>query len=1013
MYEPLSWALIRAPLLPVDIQHMFEACESGDSLMPDDPQVRLAVSIASPALVSALDRTHPLDPAAPRLWAKLLRYLIRMSTRPTPFGVFAGVGLVRWAPATDLALAVEPPCTRTRPDMAWLLDLVAHLERDPEIRSSLRLVTSTAISFHSGRAVLADGPTTGVSVRATGAVRRVLELAQFPTSAAQLAALIAQTFGATPEKASRLVDELWVQGFLLSELRPPITGRDPTSHILASLAGIPAARTTAEGLRSLVGELARWDQLAWDARADQLPSLLKRASAVHEGSEGTNLLQTDSALSLAGTQVNLTVGTEAAYAAELLLRLSPYPEGLPEINDYRRAFEVKYGANRQVPLVEMLDPDTGLGPPASYLARNVGGQGKQRRYQLLLDLALEANRDHRLVVELSDEQIADLTTSNPSPNDCPPSLDISVFVAASSTSALDEGTFQLVVGPNLGAPAAGRHLGRFADLLGPAAQIALAEIALSEKGLAAGSLMVEVVYLPERGRSANVAIRPVIREHEVVIGTRPGVPQHCVVPLGELVVGVRSGRFVVSWPEGRVEVVGMQGHMLNSVVAPPAARFLLDAAVSGRCYFASFSWGPAEEFSFLPRVQQGRIVLSLAQWRIDPNGPLNQKCPDKFASILAAWRVEWGGQRYLYLTEGDNRLLIDLDNARHVELLQNEVRKTKNDHFVVLQEALPGPHDSWLPGAFGGRHICEIVVSMTRCREMEGITSYKPSRADPRIVEPHTRLRPPGSEWLFMKLYCSRSTQDEVIATHLRTFAEFAVGSSLADSWFFVRFADPEHHLRIRFHGQPGLLMGALMNQVCAWATNLLESGHCSRFSFETYEREIERYGGEDGIQAAEAIFTADGPFAAQMVRMNREKNLSADMLILTVMSVDHLLDCLGLNLEKRTDFYREVVSLSRDGGKEYRRRQRDLRQALGRPMFFDSTTVRLMSSRRAALAHVGGQLDSLRRDGRLHRSVPELCRDYVHMHINCLVGLERAQEQLILEMLRRTRESLSRAPFD
>jgi hypothetical protein len=70
---------------------------------------------------------------------KLLRYLIRMSTRPTPYGLFAGVGLARWGPETNLTLSSGRPRTRTRPDMAWLLRLVLEAESRSEVRTSFAI----------------------------------------------------------------------------------------------------------------------------------------------------------------------------------------------------------------------------------------------------------------------------------------------------------------------------------------------------------------------------------------------------------------------------------------------------------------------------------------------------------------------------------------------------------------------------------------------------------------------------------------------------------------------------------------------------------------------------------------------------------------------------------------------------------------------------------------------------------------------------------------------------------
>ena len=181
LYRPMDHLVVRAPLLPVDA---YLALGTGDGRGGAlAPEVRRALAVASPSLLAALDRTGPGDPGWPRLEGKLLRYQIRMSTRPTPFGLFAGVGIARWADRTDLALA-GPPRTRTRLDMEWLLRLVLRLEADPEVRRHLRLFANTAAFERAGRLHLSEAAPTGsgtaagsVSVRATGAARQALAAA--------------------------------------------------------------------------------------------------------------------------------------------------------------------------------------------------------------------------------------------------------------------------------------------------------------------------------------------------------------------------------------------------------------------------------------------------------------------------------------------------------------------------------------------------------------------------------------------------------------------------------------------------------------------------------------------------------------------------------------------------------------------------------------------------------------------------------------------------------------------
>src|SRR6266545_6261180 len=115
-----------------------------------------------------------------------------------------------------------------------------------------------------------------VSVRATGAVRRALELAHVPTSPAVLVEALVFAPGATPEKVQRLIDELWREGLLLSDLRPPLTGVDPASHVRDRLAGISAAKAVADGLAELRDALGAWDGLPFEERDGAWLGLLNR-----------------------------------------------------------------------------------------------------------------------------------------------------------------------------------------------------------------------------------------------------------------------------------------------------------------------------------------------------------------------------------------------------------------------------------------------------------------------------------------------------------------------------------------------------------------------------------------------------------------------------------------------------------------------------------------------------------------------------------------------------------------
>jgi thiopeptide-type bacteriocin biosynthesis protein len=272
-------------------------------------------------------------------------------------------------------------------------------------------------------------------------------------------------------------------------------------------------------------------------------------------------------------------------------------------------------------------------------------------------------------------------------------------------------------------------------------------------------------------------------------------------------------------------------------------------------------------------------------------------------------------------------------------------------------------------------------------------------------VSPADRLRPPGSEWLFIKLYCTNTFEEDLLAYPLRTFAEEARGSGLAQDWFFIRYYDPDLHLRVRFRGEPERLTNQLLPQLCTWAAGLMEEGFCSRFVFDTYDREVERYGGTAGTQVAESIFAADSYAVTELIYLIQEHVLKWDRITLAVLSADNLLASLGLTEAARLQWLRQQVTSRNEVGKEYRQRKTLLRSLLQEPG--GQLVAQAFAMQRTALAPLVERLLGLAERGELSQTMDTLLSSYIHMHFNRLFGSDHSAERRILGLLLRTREGL------
>lgn len=1017
LYEPLDWVMVRTPLLPVEDYLALTAgpiATAPGTALPAAPHIQRALAVGAGDLFQALERPAADAKAERRLSSSLLRYLIRMSARPTPFGTFAGVAVAGWGDHTDLSLDADAARPRTRPDMGWLLGLVADLEKRPEVRAGLRWYANPAAClradrvFLTERAVIDDAAEAArsINIRATSAVRTALSAARKPVPYSELLAALTAG-GAPPEKVEPFLAQLWEQTLLLTELRPPLTVAEPARYVAERLSAIPAAAEEAAALTELLDDLAEWDRLDPEQGVAGYAKLVAKARGIYEGPAEKGPFQTDLALALVGNKINQQVADEAARLVELLLRLSPYPRGMSYLDKYRQDFEERYGQDREVPLLELLDPELGMGSPERSGAEHRHADDDPLRERALMELALDAIKDGRLHVELTEEMLEKLSSDDFEPERTPSSLDQAVLVAAPSAEALDAGDFQLVVGPNLGGGSAGRVLGRFADLIGEPALAGLRTAAAADSERNPGKVFAEVCYTSRYARSNNVAIRPLVRERELAFGLTPGAPQEQQLRVDELVVAVHGDRFVIRY-QGR-EVVPSAGHMLNSMGAPDVVRFLDEVSRDGRAATSSFNWGKASAFPFLPRVQAGRLVLSAAAWRLDP-GVLDASSAEVFAAEFTTWQSRWNVPRRVYFGSSDNRLLLDLANANHVAQLFEQAHKGKDP--IHLTEALPAPDQAWVAGT-DGTYLSELVVPLVRAQAAERPPVRRTAAAVVHQSDVRRSwLRPPGSDWLYAKLYVVPTYEDDLISGPVRTFGAESLADGTADSWFFMRYADPDPHLRVRWRGGPAVLAKELAPKLLGWGAELVEGGYLQRFALDTYDQEVERYGGPAGMALAEKLFEADSIAVAELLDLRANRKLDNDRTLLGIYAVDDLLASLGLVPDERETNCRERVTDRKATSEEYREKQRLLRSVLGDAGWLDPAAAEVLARRASRVSEIAQQLDELSLRGELTRSKYELARSFVHMHCNRYLGCGHPPEQRVLGLLVRTRESLARAPW-
>jgi thiopeptide-type bacteriocin biosynthesis protein len=1020
------------------------------SVLAERPEILEAVFLASPSLHESLSlwRAQPDSKKGQRAERALVRYVYRMAARATPFGLFSGcsMGRVETAPGASTHIAVGPRSAyerHTRLDMDYLFALCEDLGRDPEVREALLYRPNSSLYRAAGRLRYAEARLDNkvrshhlVAVDSNGYLEEALRRAEGGATAREIAeALVAfdPDGEVTIDEAREFVTELIDSQILVSDLSTPVTGPEAIHDLIDQLGRIPATAlvaNTAERLAKVRATLEALDAGGPGASPASYEEIAETLRELPTPVEMSRLFQLD--MVKPGDQAVLggEVLEEIQRGVEVLLRLAVerQVEGLER---FRKDFNERY-EGREVPLLHALDEEVGIGferasdfgAEASPLLRGIAlgaaGSGDStvtwgRVQGVLLAKLNRALAEGARQIEITPEDLDRMAPADDQAkkSPMPDAFHVMVTLVAASQEAIDRGDFQILF-ENAGGPSGARLLGRFCHADAELSR-QTAEHLRAEEALRPDAVFAEIVHLPQ-GRIGNILARPVLREYEIPFLGRSGAPPDRQIPVTDLRVSVEGQRIVLRSARLGKEVVPRMTSAHNFVRGSLGVyRFLCTLQSQGTLGGVSWGWGPLDSAPFLPRVTCGRLVLARASWWMMQEEIKNlakAQGAERYRAVQA-WRQERGLPRRIALVDADNELLVDLDNVLSIETFIDVIEDRDRARLV---EFFPGPDQMPAAGP-EGRFLNEVLIPFARKpREAPaGEAAARPPRAPMDAAAAVRRSFPPGSEWLYAKLYTGTATADGLLREVVAPVAREAMAAGEADSWFFIRYGDPEWHLRVRFHGDPMLLQSRVLPRLHSALDPMLADGRIWRVQLDTYERETERYGGPEGIFLAERLFHVDSEAVLAILEM-LEGDVGADFRWrLALRGIDMLLGDLQFDPETRMRVMRSMrEGFTREfgGGKglrvqldqRFRQEWRSLMPLLDPAGDAESElapALEVLRRRSERNAPIVAELRELERTGQLAQPLADMAPSYVHMHVNRIIrSAQRAHELVLYDFL-------------
>ena len=269
----------------------------------------------------------------------------------------------------------------------------------------------------------------------------------------------------------------------------------------------------------------------------------------------------------------------------------------------------------------------------------------------------------------------------------------------------------------------------------------------------------------------------------------------------------------------------------------------------------------------------------------------------------------------------------------------------------------------------------------------------------------------PGSEWVYFKLYTGTKTADAILKNELYGYVGEMLKKGLIDKWFFIRYNDPDFHIRLRLHLKETRDFTRIFNRFFETFQLIVYAGLVWNIQCDTYQREMERYG-INSISLVEDYFCIDSEFVIQLLYLLNNENSEKQRWKLALALIDSFLSSFSFELHQRKELLNEMAEsfkkefgftrhhVSKQLNDKYRTFRKDIENAMLRESEV-SPSIDVIKARRQAMLPIAEKLTDMDKSGKLQVSLNSLLTSMIHMTMNRWFRTKnRLHEMVVYEFL-------------
>ena len=812
-----------------------------------------AIQVSSYSLYSSLVEKKG-DPQKLRIG--LQNYLSRMSTRTTPFGFLAGVGLGTFTEteADENKIRYQKSI---RPDTEWLFKVIKKIEDYNRGRLYLAWNAGTTVlaskCLNEWNTCLMNEEREEKRIKLqsyinnTTAVKIVKEKSENFICTKELVNILQKEYPKVKEEIFvSFINELVNKEFLISDVRGTPLCHDKLGEMLKVINernyGLPDELLL--GLKQIELDIYNYNRTDFGqgiALYDVIISNMKRIA------ESNNYIHAEM---FTKDKICLTKDAKKDLMGFVDLLSTMADENLFQaMKVWEDRFIERYSYTEQL-LLDVIDPIKGMGLPlmGKEVARGIDDFQKELIFNIQKTFG-----DPESTIELENFNSYSGKIGSTRAVDAQ-ELDLAFYIFKNIDQEL-----QYIVSPVVGEKTVGSIVSRFMRNFEEQKE---AINVVSDEDDYDG---VEIVFYPQVSRLSNIQGTTTKHKYALEFGSKTQLENLEMLKLSDIIINVLPEGIYFKHKNTNRRLKFFLTNALRSDFAPPVAQFLENCRIYKRSNLFSIISKLSyisNSFAMVPRITYKNIIVKEKQWSL-PSAKFKKLKEKEFIEEFISFAETFKMDRFIFLQEFDKRVLIDITNEDNQRFIYSSFRK---NNTITFLENLFSDANMLVKNNKGESLISEYIFSFKSSNENFNNRIKKIS------FQPITKIPPlfiPLQQYIYLKIYTVEIFEEEIITKYLVPFGEKSVIDGFIERFYYIRYHDGQSHLRIRFK----LLQDGESNNKCLTQLNgVLEEikaiGYSSKIQYDTYIPEIKRYGGELIYDEIEHFFYLNSKVTAELLNI-------------------------------------------------------------------------------------------------------------------------------------------------